>query len=440
MKTGAAGKTLRAVGIAGCGVVAASFSGAVAQDSADEDVSPNFSVVERFEENFAVDGVRAGSFVVFPIARYTQVYSDNIFGETTNKIDDFIADISGAMAIRSDWDVHDLDIFGSVRRFQYFDNTNESTTDYNAGGEGVLELGRRARVLGSVEYSNLTEARRSLQTAFGDAPVEYSVFRAAGELDIRHNRFREQFGVIYTRDNFFDVNEIFDINDPTPGEIIDQDFRDRDAYEVYFRESFRVRPTVAIFAELRGEVQEFEFVQAGLNANQDSQTYSASVGVALDINKVARGEIGVGYQSRNFDSDLFADISGLNVNAAVDYYLTDLTTVSVSARRSIENTAIEGFAGFYSTSGEIEIEHELLRRVLLIGGVEYVVDDFRDGTTVPIDRTDKFLRLSAGVQYAFRRNVVVGAQYIYNDAKSSGVDARPEFTENIFQLSLELRR
>jgi|GEM_PF-3477528 len=432
-------KTLGAVCL-GLGLVASHSGAALAQDSADEDVSPNFSVSERFESNFAVDGVRAGSFVLFPLVRYNQVYSDNIFGETTNKVDDFIADINGAIALRSDWDVHSLDLFGGVRRFQYFDNTNESTTDYNVGGEGALDLGRRARAIFTAEYSRLTESRRSLQTAFGDEPVQFSVFRTSVDFDIRHNRFREQFGVIYTKDDFFDVNEIFDPLDPTPGEVIDQDFRDRDAYEVYFRESFRVRPTVAIFAEFRGEVQEFNALQQGFNTNQDSQTYSVLGGVALDINKVARGEVSVGYQKRNFDSDAFVDISGLNVDAALDYYLTDLTTVSLSARRRIENTAFEGFAGFYSTSAEIEVEHELLRRVLVTAGAEYVADDFRDSTAIPIDRTDKFFRVSAGVRYAFRRNVVLAAEYIHNDARSTGADARPEFTENIVQISLELRR
>ena len=407
---------------------------ALAQESADEDVSPNFSVSERFGQNFGVDGIRSGSFVFFPVARYTQIYDDNIFSTPTNKTDDLIGEMFGELALKSDWDVHDFNLAANVRRLQFFDNTDESTTDYSLRGDGRFDLGRRSFISFSADYSRLTEARRALQTANGVDPVRYSVFRATLGVDLRQNRFREQFGVSFTRDNF---NDAFS---PVNGAEIDQDFRDREAYNIFYRQSFRVRPAVFLFGELRGGVQQFDNNQPGINASQDSQSYGGSVGVALDINKVARGEIGVGYQFRNFDSDLFDDISGVNIDASLEYFLSDLTTVTLIAERSIQNTAIVGFAGFYSTGGEVRVEHELLRRLLLVGSARYTVDDFRDGVGFSIDRTDKFLRFSAGVQYAFRRNIVLGAQYIHNDVTSSGVDARSSFNENIAQISLEFRR
>lgn len=413
---------------------AAMTGGALAQESADEDVSPNYSVSERFGRNFGVDGIRSGSFVLFPVARYTQIYDDNIFSTPTNKTDDLIGAIFGELALESDWDVHDFSLFGNVRRLQFFDNTDESTTDFSVGSAGRFDLGRRSFVSFSADYSRQTEARRALQTANGIDPVRFSVFRASLDVDLRQNRFREQFGVSFTKDNY---NDAFS---PVNGAEIDQDFRDREAYQVFYRQSFRVRPTVALFGEVRGGVQQFDSNQVGFNVSQDSQTYGGSVGIALDINKVARGEIGVGYQFRNFDSDLFDDISGVNVDASLEYFVSDLTTVTLIAERSIQNTAIVGFAGFYSTGGEVRIEHELLRRLMLVGDVRYTVDDFRDAVGFSIDRTDKFLRFSAGVQYAFRRNVVLGARYIHNDVTSSGVDARSSFNENIAQISLEFRR
>ncbi len=412
----------------------ATTSNVLAQESADEDVSPNVSVSERFGRNFGVDGIRSGSFVLFPVARYTQTYVDNVFSVPTNKTDDLVGDIFAELSLRSDWDVHDFNLTGNVRRLQFFDNTDESTTDYGVGGDGRFDLGRRSFLSFSADYSRQTEARRALQTVNGTEPVRFSVFRASAVLDLRQNRFREQFGISFIKDNYTDA--ISGIN----GAVIDQDFRDREAYSIFYRQSFRLRPTISLFGQVRGGVQEFDNNQPGFNVSQDSQTYGASVGIALDINKVARGEIGVGYQSRNFDSDLFDDISGLNIDASLEYFVSDLTTITLIAERSIENTAIVGFAGFYSTAGEVRVEHELLRRVMLVGDVRYTVDDFRDAVGFSIDRTDKFLRFSAGVQYAFRPNIVLGARYIHNDVSSTGVNARPGFNENIAQISLELRR
>jgi len=436
MRAGPAPSARRMVAVAGCVFLTAGQTAAFAQESADQDVTPNYSVSDRFNQNFGADGIRSGSFLLFPSLRYEQIYDDNIFSAETNEVDDFIANINGALSLQSDWDVHALRIDGNVRRLQYFENDSESRTDYGVEGLTQFDLGRRSAATFSAGYNQRTEPRRALQTAFGESPVRFSVFDAAVEFDLRQNRFREQFGVRFAKDDFDDA---FDPNNGNPIEL-DQDFRDREALEVFYRQSVRLRPTVALFAEIGGGVQEFDNDQPGLNVSQDSQSYAASVGIALDINKVARGEIGVGYQTRNFDSDLFDDISGLNIDASLEYFLSDLTTVSLSAQRSIQNTAIIGFAGFYSTGGEVRIEHELLRRVMLFGGAKYTVDDFRGVNGVDVDRTDKFLEFNAGAEYAFRRNIVLRAGYTRIDASSNGLLARNGFDENIVQVSIELRK
>jgi hypothetical protein len=400
-----------------------------AQETADQDVSPNLSVAERFGQNFGVDGIRSGSFLLFPTLTYAQIYDNNIFSDPVVKTDDFIADINASLALRSDWDIHGVDVVSSVRRLQYFDTTSESTTDYGVLGHGVFDLSRRSIATFTGGYARSTEARRSLQTVFGEKPVQFSVLTAAADFDLRQTRFREQFGVAYRKDNYNDVATLGGLG------VIDQDFRDREVVAAYFRQSFRVRPTVALFAEANADHQRFTSDQAVLGVRQDSDGYGGSVGVALDINKVARGEVGVGYQKRNYDDPLFEDISGLNVNAELEYFLSDLTTVRIEAERSIQNTALIGVAGYYANGGTLTVEHELLRSLMLIATADYRRDDFRG-----IDRNDELLRFSGGADYAFRRNIVLSARYIYLDVKSSGAAARPGFDESVIRVGIELRR
>ncbi len=402
---------------------------AKAQESADQDVSPNLSVAERFGQNFGVDGIRSGSFLLFPTLTYAQIYDDNIFSDEILKTDDFIADASASLALRSDWDVHGVDFLSTVHRLQYFDNTSESTTDYGFRGRTEFDLSRRSTATFTGGYAKSTEARRSLQTVFGQNPVQFSVLTTAADFDLRQTRFREQFGVSYTKDNYSDVATLDGLG------IIDQDFRDREVVAAYFRQSLRVRPTVALFGEVRGDQQRFNSDQALLGVRQDSDGYGGSIGVALDINKVARGEIGVGYQKRDYDDPLFEDISGLNVNAELEYFVSDLTTVRIAVQRSIQNTALIGVAGYYANGGTITVEHELLRSLMLVATADYRRDDFRG-----IDRNDELLRLSGGADYAFRRNIVLSVRYIYLDVNSTGVAARPGFNENVFRVGIELRR
>ncbi len=401
----------------------------LAQSDVRQDVSPNVSVSDRFNQNFGVEGVRSGSFVILPRLGYRQTYNDNIFALSEDEVEDYVAEIDGAAAIRSDWSAHELEVSGLVRRRQYFENDTESTTDYTASARGIFDFNARSYAALSGGHSRLTEARRALQTANGAQPVRFSVSTARIDFDFAQTRFREQFGFSYRREDFDDA-----IN-PADRSPIDQDFRDSQTYSVFYRQSFRVRPAIALFAQVRGAVQEFDQVQPGVGFDQDSRSYSGSIGVAFDINKVARGEIGVGYQARNFDSAVFEDIDGLNADASLEYFLSDLTTVTVGVQRQIQATAVIGVAGLTSTEADLKIEHELLRPLLLVADASYRVDDLRG-----LDRQDNLFRFSAGVDYAFRRNVVLRARFTRNDVTSSGELERPPFTENIAQIGIELRR
>ena len=411
-----------------------------AQENEDQDVSPNQSVSDRFARNFAVDGFRSGSFVLFPTITVAQIYDDNIFSAETDKTDDFIADLNAALSLRSDWDVHGVELNSNVRRLEYFDNSTESSTDYAVNGRGVFDLSRRSTATFSSGYARSTEARRTTQTVFGANPVRFDVFTSAIDVDLRQTRFREQFGVSYQRDDFDDVAAPLGANGlPTAPTPIDQDFRDRDVYAGYFRQSFRVQPTVALFAEVAGDIQEFNSDSLNPAVDQSSKGYGANVGVALDINKVARGEIGVGYQNRDYDNPNFEDISGINIDASLEYFLSDLTTVTLTASRTIQNTAVAGFSGFYNTGGSVLVEHELFRRLILVGGAEYREDNFEIAPALG-DRKDKFVRFSAGANYAFRRNIVVSARFDRIDISSRGSLARAGFDQNRFRIGLQLRR
>lgn len=408
-----------------------------AQESADQDVSPNVSVSERFAANFEPFGIRAGGFTLFPSLTYSQIYDDNIFGANTGETDDFIADAGGALTVRSNWSRHSLELFSTARRQQYFDNSDESTTDYTFGTRGFLEVASRARIGFNAARRRATEARRVTQTAIGGAnPVRFETTGAGVDVDISQTRLREQFGVAYLKDDFDDVALLVG-----PG-VIDQDFRDREVYTAYFRQSVRIRPTVAAFAELRGEKQEYGAAQllfdpavgAVRDTFRDSKGYSVFGGVAFDINKVARGEIGAGYQERDYDDALFEDVSGFSVNTKFEYFMTDLTTVTIAADRTILDSAVPGFAGYYSNGASVTVEHELLRPILLTASVSFRRDDFRS-----VDREDDALRLTVGADYAFRRNVVFSLRYDRFDVNSRGSAARLGFDENVVRFGIELR-
>ena len=80
----------------------------------------------------------------------------------------------------------------------------------------------------------------------------------------------------------------------------------------------------------------------------------------------------------------------------------------------------------------MEVQHELLRNLLLNGTVDYTRDDFQ-GT----GRTDNSYGAGFGVSYLLNRNLTVDANYRFTKRDSD--DNTAEFDRNIVLLGFTVR-
>ena len=100
-------------------------------------------------------------------------------------------------------------------------------------------------------------------------------------------------------------------------------------------------------------------------------------------------------------------------------------------RRDIA-TSQPGSSSKTQSNAAMELQHELMRNVLLGGEVRYINDDFRE-----IDRVDDRVQLSLNAEYLLNRYVSVAADYRYEQRWSDRDGA--DYSRNLVTLGLKTR-
>jgi uncharacterized protein (PEP-CTERM system associated) len=103
--------------------------------------------------------------------------------------------------------------------------------------------------------------------------------------------------------------------------------------------------------------------------------------------------------------------------------------VTFALERDIAETIVENTAGILETGGSVEVDHELLRNLLLNARLAARDDDFK-GTS----RNDDYLRFGLGAKYLMNRNLylTMGYDYLDRDSNAAGED----FTDNRFLVGI----
>ena len=141
------------------------------------------------------------------------------------------------------------------------------------------------------------------------------------------------------------------------------------------------------------------------------------------------GEVFAGYSTRSYDDAAFAESGNLAFGAALKWFPSMLTTITIDGTRSVEDTSIANASGYISTRGELGIDHELLRNVILSGRLGYENSEYQE-----VARNDDTLRGSIAGRFLINNNLHFDAGWEFTNRDSS--DLQFEYSAGQFQLSL----
>ena len=388
----------------------------------------NVSVRNHSRPGYEALGVRVGGFYALPKVTATASYDDNIYAKATAKETDLIGALIGEVTAGSTWSRHSVNFYGRIERDQYKDHTDESRTTYVVGGSGQIDVNQDFAINGGARYNHSTE----LRTASGApstvrTPVQFGLTTVNLSAAKAFNRLR--LSASYELDNFHYQDTVDFLGNPLP-----QSYRNRNTHSWAARADYAVSPDTAVFFQVSGDARNYEVrppnpASNGLDRN--SSGYELSVGADFQLAALMRGQLRAGYLKHSFADPTLPGVTGLGARADVEWYPTELTTVAVYGGREVKDTGLRNSPTSLSTTAGIQVDHELLRNVILTGKYDYSHDVF-DG----IDRTDQRNAVSAGAVYLLNHRVGLSLLYTLLKQNSEGVNQGPLYTVNRVSASL----
>ncbi|MEM6900613.1 MAG: outer membrane beta-barrel protein [Pseudomonadota bacterium] len=414
--------------VLGTAVAATSFQLASAQDFFQRD--RNIAVQDRPQPEFDPEPIRLGSFQTRASFAAGGYYVDNVFATESNEVSDFAFTFRPTLDIASDWSRHSIGLNASVERFEFIDESSESVTNAQLAGRGRVDINSDWYVDGNafVRQRNEPRTQISILDDFGE-PVELQEYGGNAFVNYERSRIRARFGYEYVTTDFNDV-EAFDPS--IPG--VDQDFRDVDTQTIRGRVSYALTRDYAVFVQGSYFDRDFDNlteISPGLFADRDSDGFTIEGGLNFELQGPFRGDVAVGYLEENRVSPLFGDIEGLSVDGRLQWFPSRLTTVTASASRRTSDVGLIDAAAAVATSGNLRVDHELLRNVLLYAQGGVFTTDFTDD-----DRDDTFFDVGFGSIYKINKRVHLEGFYRYTNRDSNILTE--EFSQNIVGFEITL--
>jgi hypothetical protein len=394
----------------------------------------SLTIVDRPRPELDALGIRVGSFFFFPRFEVDEVYNDNIFATSSGNTGDFITLLAPSFDVRSNFSRNALNLGAGLGQSLYASNPNQDTTDAFVNATGRLDVDGAHDFHGGLRVEKLHEDIGSSPNVPGDAiePIKYTQYTATAGFQ------QTKLRINYSADLSARRQE-FDAVPGAGGGLLAQDANNNFAYEATLRGAYEFVPNYQGFVRGSYNIRRYDHGIGGGIPTLDSDGYRIDIGARVDLTGLIYGEAYIGYLEQDYRAGFFGTISGLDAGGRLVWNVTQLTSLTFKASRTVQDVnttalAVAGIGltnspGYLETTIGASVDHELLRNLLLNGNVSLINDDFAG-----IQRTDNYLQAGIGAKYLLNRNLYIGPTYSFQHRESDGTSAINAFTRNIFLL------
>lgn len=378
-------------------------------------------VAERARPEYDAQGIRTGSFILYPSLMSSVLYDDNVYARAKvnpNKVGDLSYGLKPGFTLKSDWTQHSVTTYGSAEFTGYKDFSSLNHTNGNAGVDAVINVTRDMKWAFGAKYDHQIEPF-GIGESVGNFDKLVAMDRLFGYTSYTTTFNRMRVGLLGSikDDNYTDGE--------SAGVKQDQSYRNNTQYLGALRVGYETAPGAVLFAEGSGDRRQFK------TSLFSSTGYRGVVGIEADFTKLIKGEIYGGYAHRNYESTALNDVGYFNYGGSLSWYVTPLATVSLLAARDVQETRLSGTPGTYVSSNiGGRLDYEVLRNLILSGRLGYEHHDYNE-----ITRHEDLIRSGVGATYLINRNFSVGLDYSHIDYVSTV--AGTDYARNQYGLTVK---
>jgi hypothetical protein len=312
------------------------------------------TVVSRLRPLYEEPGLRLGDFLVHGGLNQSVGYNSNVLG-LSGGAGSPVIETNPTLSVNSGWGRDALGASVSVDDFRYLSAPSQDRTDWTVALGGGYTIGRSNLTL-AYAHLQLHESPTSIGAPPSTTPIPYTV-------DDMRASYRFGLGRLEVTPNL-DVS-LWRYGTTTVGGVAEnEDFRDADEIRAGAALRYALTGGTALILTMQGIRSEFIHGQPG-EPSLSSTSALALGGIDYQYDGVWRYQALIGVEVREFDAAQFATRTAPIARAAVIWTPTELTTVTATLLRTIEDPVQVGTSGFTYTAAGLEVDHEYLRNVLL---------------------------------------------------------------------------
>lgn len=373
---------------------------------------------EAAAENYAPQGIKAGSFLLFPALELDEAYTDNIYASNSQRVGSFIQMINPSLQLRSQWAQHALNFFARGSIGFYSADSTQNYQDVQAGFDGRYDISPESNFYGGATYTRAHYFPGTPNAVIGPFPVAmYNQYTTNAGYFQQFGRFRARL------DGQMDAYDYLNNGQgPNQGVSTNSDFN-----RIELRESLRIGyeflPGYEIWA--RGGLNQRRYQNnpdsSGLFHN--SSGYEVVGGFAVQVSSITSFEVFAGYIQQNYVDAAFPTISVPTFGLTGYWSPIRELLVKPYVRRTIDESSLATSSAYINTSGGVDVNYNFLPNVRLDGHADYSVADYSVAVGQQ-GRYDQYVTFRAGVTYQPTPNFFIGPtyQFTHRTSTQTGID------------------